>query len=244
MVNTWLESGESSKRDICDKSKVSHLLSAAKSSQWSSPVALWCFCIYTTREGRCEQAAHRTGQSNTNQFIPFLRNNMQSFNVRYSQCINSCVVSVYPLTVCHVFVVYSCVHCVRVCVCVCVLYTNVWELWCEWVLSSSLSVIKLKVNKGALTYLIYLEMEKCNWIRGKSHWWSHQCTSFSIGQNDKVTTYVLQGFSLLLDNKRFKELCVCVVHRVFVWNNWWEQNDNLIFFLMQNLFLHSEFIHF
>lgn len=82
-------------------------------------------------------------------------------------------------------------------------------------------------------------MEKRSWIRGKSHWWSHQCTSFSIGQNDKVTTYVLQGFSLLLDNKCFKDLCVCVVQRVFVWNNWWEQNDNLIFFLMQNLFLHS-----
>lgn len=58
--------------DVCDISQVSHLLPAAKSSQRGSLTALWCFCIYTTREGRHEQAALQTGQSNTNQFIPFL----------------------------------------------------------------------------------------------------------------------------------------------------------------------------
>lgn len=115
---TWLETW-SDKTDICDISKVSHLLPAAKSSQWCSLVALWCFCIYTTREGQQEQAAHRTGQSNTNQFIPFLWKNMQSFNVCYSQCITSFFVSVYPFTVRNVFVVCACVHCVKESVRVC-----------------------------------------------------------------------------------------------------------------------------
>lgn len=47
---------------------------------------------------------------------------MQSFNVCYSQCITSFFVYVYLFTVCNVFVVCACVHCVKesVCVCVCV----------------------------------------------------------------------------------------------------------------------------
>lgn len=80
----------------------------------------------------------------------------------------------------------------------------------SWVWNSSLRVIKVKVNKGAVKYLIYFQMEKCNWIRGKTYWGSHQYTSSSIGQNNKVTTYVLQGFSLLLGSKSFKKIvCMC-----------------------------------
>lgn len=120
-----------------------------------------------------------------------------------------------------------------------------WDLRSmTWVCISSFSVNKVKVIKGAVTCLICLQMEKCNWIRVNTYWWSHQYTSSSIGQNNKVTTYVLQGFSLWLGSKSFKKsVCMRWSKSVCV-KNGYEQNDNLIFFQMQNLFLHSAFIRF
>lgn len=90
---------------------------------------------------------------------------------------------------------------------------------------SSSSVNKVKVNKGAVTCLICFQMEKCNWIRENTYWWSHQYTSSSIGQNNKVTTYVLQGFSLWLGSKSFKKKCVYVLVKEclckkWIWTKW------------------------
>lgn len=78
-----------------------HLLSAARTSWSRSLPAHWWLCNHAIRGGR---ASHRTGQSNRNQFIPFLRD-MQQFNVCYSQCINSSVVCLPT----HTSVVWSCV---------------------------------------------------------------------------------------------------------------------------------------
>lgn len=132
MAGNW----RSCKREICDISKVSHPLPAAKSSQWCSLVAVWYYCIDMIREGQHEQAAHRTGQSNTNQFIPFLWNNMQSFSVCYKACITSflflCLFT-HSLFLMYLWFVlvdivlkcWSVGAWVRVRVCVCVQYKNV-----------------------------------------------------------------------------------------------------------------------
>lgn len=77
-------------------------------------------------------------------------------------------------------------------------------------------------------------------MSGKTQWWSHQCISFSIRQKNKATTYyVLRGFSLLLGNKSF-EKNVCVSQRVC--GTWMRTKWQSYFFVMQNLFLHSDFI--
>lgn len=176
MVGNW-----SDKTDTDDIVKVSHLLPAAKSSYCCSLVALWCFCIHTTREGQHEQAAHRTGQSNTNQFIPFLWKTCSHLMfVTVSVLLPFLCLFTHSLLVMCLWYVLVYIALKTVCVCVDV-QNKKWDMGTVmWVKFGTLHS-EIKVNKGAVNYFIYLMMEKCIWIRGKLTGEGHQHTSSCIG---------------------------------------------------------------
>lgn len=95
-----LESGEVAKETF------PHFLSAAKFSQWNSPVA---------RQETDNVSRLLTKQAKAIKTLLSLFYNMQSLTVCYSLRISPCVVSVYPL-VCLVFVVCYCAHSACFCV--------------------------------------------------------------------------------------------------------------------------------
>lgn len=87
-------------------------------------------------------------------------------------------------------------------------YINVQSEMCEYDVNRSVSVIK--VNKGAVTYLIYSEMDQreSSLVKAPKH------------QLHKVTTYVLQGFSLSLGDKSFKNKSVSVLVKECLCEKW------------------------
>lgn len=117
ILTRGLESGEVAKETF------PHFLSAAKFSQWSSPVA---------QQETDNVSRLLTKQAKAIKTLLSLFYNMQSLTVCYSLCISPWLVSVYPLIVCLVFVVCSCAHSVLECVFVC---KNEWELKAQCVTS-------------------------------------------------------------------------------------------------------------
>lgn len=111
--------------------------------------SLWCTRSCVTGGGRRhEQAAHRTGQSNTNHLFLFLKRKTCS----QLMCVAVCVSLLCLFTVVFVLVYATCL-------CECAVY--MCAKWAECCLCHS------EVTEGAGECFIYLNMEHCNWIRGK-----------------------------------------------------------------------------
>lgn len=101
--------------------RVPHPLPAAQPSRWHGLVTLGRSRVHVTRGGQQEQAAHPTGQSNTNQLIPFLWKTCRHLVfVTVSVLLLSLCPFTHSLSV--VFVVCACVHCVELCLCGCAGY--------------------------------------------------------------------------------------------------------------------------
>lgn len=115
--------------------------------------------------------------------------------------------------------------------CECAVYVRCKNYGVRGVWNSYLSVNKVKVKKGALTYLIYSEMEKRNWIRGKTQ----RCTNAPVpvlGKAEKLLPMCFKDSACCWATKALKKSeCVCVWEDETKWQSYFFSNAKSIFAL-------------